>query len=92
MMSKTEARRHLTSPRSISSYLSQKELTTDDREMIAEIIEPNGWSAKFNDVVDLTADELEARSKILRRLKKFPAIKVKPREFKRRFCALFNQR
>ena len=76
MMSKAEHRRHPSSPRSIVSYLSNKELTLEDRELIAEITEPNGWSAKFNDEIDLTADELEARSKILRGLKKYPAVKV----------------
>ena len=48
----------------------------EDRELIAEITEPNGWSAKFNDEIDLTIDELDARSKILRGLKKYPPVKV----------------
>ena len=76
MMSKTEMNRHPGSPRSIVSYLNQRELTVEDREFIAEVTQPKDWSAKFLNLDDLTEDELNMRAVVLSRIKKFPAIKV----------------
>ena len=76
MMERKEMRRHPTSPRSIASYLSAKELTLEDREFIAEITEPKDWSAKYLDLESLNEDELNMRAVILGRIKKYPAIVV----------------
>lgn len=70
-------RRHPTSPRSIASYLAKKELTVEDRELIAQVSEPKGWSAKYLNLESLNEDELNMRSVILSRIKKYPAIKVR---------------
>ena len=76
MMSQAEMRKHPGSPRSIASYLNQKTLTLDDRELIAEVTRPKDWSAKFLDLENLTEDELNIRSVVLSRIQKYPAIKV----------------
>ena len=75
-MSQAEMRKHPGSPRSIASYLNQKTLTLDDRELIAEVTRPKDWSAKFLDLENLTEDELNMRAVVLSRIQKYPAIKV----------------
>ena len=76
MLTQNEMRKHPGSPRSIAAYLSQKTLTVEDRELIAEISQPKGWSANYANFEDLTAEELEARAQVLDKIKKYPAIKV----------------
>ena len=77
MLTQKEMRKHPGSPRSIAAYLSQKKLTIEDRELIAEISQPEGWSANYVNYEDLTADELEARAQVLDKIKKYPPIKVR---------------
>ena len=81
MMSQSERRRHPSSPKSIASYLATKNLTVDDREFIAEMTSPKGWSAKYLDVDSLNEEELNARAVVLDRIKKYPAIVVRVKLF-----------
>ena len=76
MMSQSEQRKHPGSPRSIASYLNQKTLSVEDREFIAEVTRPKDWSAKYLDMEKLNEEELNMRSVVLSRIKKYPAIKV----------------
>lgn len=75
-MSKQEARNHPQSARSIATYLNKVVLTEDDKEWIARIIQPKGWRAEFNDPDKLDEEGRLERSRILRQIKKFPALKV----------------
>ena len=77
MLNQTEMRKHPGSPRSIVAYLSEQKLTVEDRELIAEISQPEGWNDNYVNYEDLTADELEARAHVLDKIKKYPAIKVR---------------
>ena len=76
MISKEEARANPQYARSIASYLNGKELTDDDRTWIANITKPKGWRAEFNEIENLSAEEILERSQILNRIKKYPPLKV----------------
>lgn len=90
MLDQTEMRKHPGSPRSIAAYLTSKNLTLEDRELIAEISQPKGWNQRFVDFHDLTAEELEARGKVLDAIKKYPAIKVSQQRFALRLKPRFS--
>lgn len=77
MISKREAKAHPHSAKSIASYLSQVTPSEDDKVWIAQIIQPIGWRQEFNVTADLTEEEIIERSKVLGRIKQFPALKVK---------------
>ena len=76
-MTKQEMKAHPNSPRSVSSYLQDANLTEEDKVWIAQITCKKGWCEKFNNPEHLTEEEILARDEILKRIKKFPVIKVR---------------
>ena len=95
MMTTKEARQHPSSPRSIGAYLATKTLDSQDRELIASVTAPKGWIEKFENIENLTEEEMSIRQNILSGIKKFPPLKVTSRFFQLHFptsCKLNNSK
>ena len=80
-MTKQKLRAHPNSARSVSTYLQNAILTEEDKVWIAQITCKKGWCERFNNPENLTEEESLARDEILKKIKKFPVIKVNTQRF-----------
>lgn len=81
MITKQQSRAHPNSARSVSTYLQNATLTEEDKVWIAQITCKKGWCERFNNPESLTEEESLAREEILKKIKKFPVIKVNTQRF-----------
>ena len=81
MITKQESRAHPTSARSVSTHLQNANLSVEDKVWIAQITCKKGWCERFNNPESLTEEESLARDEILKKINKFPVIKVNTQSF-----------